>query len=147
METTQEIGKLEYTAEPSLEAACRRFTDAFNRHDAKELAACWAESGTLISPSGETGNGRDGVEQVFRGNFETILVGVSTTARIVAVRRLGPELAFCDLDQELHGFRMPDGSTGTMKVHVALLARRRGSGWEWLDTRPYVFVPRPPSVH
>jgi uncharacterized protein (TIGR02246 family) len=146
METTREVGTQEYKAEPSLEDACRRFNELFNRLDPKQVATCWAEDGTLITPSGEVGKGRSGVETAFRHDCDTILNGTTSRFAISSVRRLGSELAFLDLDHELRNFRMPDGSTGVMNLHVVMLARRAGDTWQWLDARPYAFVP-PPSVH
>ncbi len=147
METTQDVGTQESKVEPSLEAARRQFNELFNRLDPKQVAACWAEDGTLITPSGEVGNGRSGVETAFRHDADTILKGTTSRFAITSVRRLGPELAFVDLDHELQNFRMPDGSTGVMKLHVVMLAKKSGNTWQWLDARPYAFVPPPPSVH
>ncbi len=147
METRQDVGRQEVKAEPSLEAALEKFTDAFNRFDVKQVASCWAEDGTLINPAGDIGKSRSGVEAVYGRDCETILAGTRSRFVISSVRRLGSELAFLDLDHELQNFRMPDGSTGTMTLHLVLLARKSGSGWQWLDARPYAFIPAPPSVH
>jgi uncharacterized protein (TIGR02246 family) len=147
METTQPVGTQEQGVEPSLEASYRKFNEVFNKLDPKQVAACWTEDGTLITPSGEVGKGRSGVETAFRHDRDTILKGTTSRFTIASVRRLGPDLAFLDLDHELQNFKMPDGSTGTMKLHVVMLAKKIGSGWQWLDARPYAFVPPPPSVH
>jgi uncharacterized protein (TIGR02246 family) len=147
METMQDVGTSESKAEPSLEAAFRKFNELFNRRDAKQVAACWTEDGTLITPSGEIGKGRSGVETAYQHDCDTILAGTTSRFTIASVRRLGPELAFVDLDHELQNFRRPDGSKGTMKLHVVMLAKRSGNGWQWLDARPYAFVPPQPSVH
>lgn len=147
METTQEIGKHEHEAEPSLEAAWARFNEAFNRFDAEEVASCWAEDGTLVTPTGEVGIGRSGVEAAYRHDADTILKGTRSRFSIASVRRLGADLAFVDVDHELQNFRRPDGTTADMKLHVVMLARRSGNGWQWLDVRPYAFLPAQPSVH
>lgn len=147
MESTQTVGNMEQKAEPSLEAALKRFNEVFNRQDAREVASCWAEDGTLITPTGEIGRGRSGVETAYRHDCDTILKGTRSRFEIASVRRLGPELALMDLDHELQNFRMPDGSTGTMKLHVVILANRSGSDWKWLDARPYAFLQKPPSIH
>jgi uncharacterized protein (TIGR02246 family) len=146
METTQS-GMQGQAVEPSLDATYRKFNEAFNRLDPKEVAAFWAEDGTLITPTGEMGRGRSGVETAFRHDVETILAGTKSRFTITSVRRPTPELAFLDLDHELENFRRPDGTTGPMKIHLVMLARKTGSGWQWLDARPYAFVPAPPSVH
>jgi uncharacterized protein (TIGR02246 family) len=147
METnTQGVGT-QQAVEPSLEATCRKFNEAFNRFDTKQVASFWAEDGTLITPTGEVGTGRSGVEAAYAHDCETILAGTSSRFTIRSVRRLGNDLAFMDLEHELRNFRMPDGSTGTMPLHVVILARRSGDSWKWLDARPYAFVPQPPSLH
>jgi uncharacterized protein (TIGR02246 family) len=119
----------------------------FNRQDPREVSSCWAEDGTLITPTGEIGRGRSGVEVAYRHDCETILKGTRSHFDIKSVRRLGSDLALLDLDHELQNFRMPDGSTGTMKLHVVILASRTGNDWKWLDARPYAFVQKPPSIH
>jgi len=145
--TSQGVGTQESKVEPSLEAACRKFNEAFNRSDAKQVASFWTEDGTLITPSGEVGTGRSGVEAAYRHDSDTILKGTTSRFAIASVRRLGSELAFLDLEHELQNFRMPDGSTGPTKLHVVILAKKSGNSWQWLDARPYMFVARPPSVH
>jgi uncharacterized protein (TIGR02246 family) len=147
METTQSTGMQAQGMDPSLEAACRSFNEAFNQLDAKRVAACWTDDGTLITPSGEVGKGRSGVEKAFRHDVDTILAGTKSRFTIASARRITPEVSFLDLDHELQNVRMPNGSTGTMKLHVVILARKSGSSWQWLDARPYAFLPEPPSVH
>jgi len=39
---------------------------------------------------------------------------------------------------------MPDGTVGTMKLHVVILAQEKGGSWHWLDARPYAFLKPPP---
>ena len=146
MESTQ-VGAQEYQAEPSLETALRKFNELFNKADPKQVAACWAEDGTLISPVGKMGKGRSGVEAVYRYDRDTILAGTTSQFTIQSARRVGADCALLDLDHELQKARMPDGSTGTMKLHVVILAKRSGATWQWLDARPYLFAPPPPSVH
>jgi uncharacterized protein (TIGR02246 family) len=147
METRQDVGTVEHNAEASLETTCRRFNEAFNRLDEKEVAEFWTEDGTLITPGGEVGLGRSGVETAFRHDCETLLAGTTSRFTIGSVRRLGDELALLDLDHELQNLRLPDGSSGHMNLHVVILARKRGNTWQWLDARPYAYLPTPPSVH
>jgi hypothetical protein len=84
---------------------------------------------------------------VYGHDVDTILSGTKSRFTISSARRLSPELVFLDLDHDLQNFRMPDGSTGAMKLHVVILAKKSGSGWQFLDARPYAFLPPPPSVH
>jgi len=131
--------------DPSLADTVKRFTDTFNKFDAKATAAFWAEEGTLISPAGEAGKGRSGVERVYAHDIEMFLRGTASTFRIDSVRMLKGGYALLDLDHEIQNAKMPDGSTGTMKLHTVILAQKKGGGWLWLDARPYAFLKPPPA--
>ncbi len=133
--------------EPSLADTCQRFNAAFNRADVKEVASFWDSDGTLIGPTGNRGIGRPGVEKVFADDVNQFLRGTTSTFTIETVRMLGRDLALLDMDHAIQGARLPDGTTGTMKLHTAILARRQGTEWRWLDARPYGFLPSRPASH
>ncbi len=143
--TNPNTAQQEANRDPSLEATRQKFNDAFNRFDAKEVASFWAEDGTLLTPGGDFGKGRSGVERAFQKDASTILAGSRSTFTIVGMRRIGTDAALLDLDHDLSNFARPDGTTGPFKLHLVLLARKKGSSWEWLDARPYAFLP-PPSL-
>lgn len=127
--------------EPSLSDTCRRFNMAFNRQDVKEVASFWETDGTLIGPTGIRGTGRSGVEKVYAEDVNQFLRGTTSTFTIETVRMLGRDHAMLDMDHVIEGARLPDGSTGTMKLHTVIVARRQGTEWRWLDARPYGFLP------
>lgn len=131
--------------DPTLEATLKSFTEAFNRFEPDAVAAFWADDGTLITPVGTWGEGRAGVAKAYAEDAATILKGTTSTFTIAALRKVAPDVAFVDVDHEARNFRRPDGTIGTMKVHLVLLARREGATWKWLDARPYVFMQRPLS--
>ena len=133
--------------EPSLETMLRKFNDAFNRFDVQEVASFWADDGTLINPIGEYGTGRSGVAKVYGKDTETILDGTTSKFTIVGSRKIGGDCAFLDLDHDIQNFKMPDGSSGSVKLHLVVLAQRKGSSWQWLDARPYAFMRPPESTH
>jgi uncharacterized protein (TIGR02246 family) len=147
--STPQISPPTGTVEPSLADACRKFTAAFNRADVKEVAAFWESDGTLIGPTGNRGSGRSGVEKVYTDDLNQFLRGTTSTFTIETVRPIGRDLALLDMDHVIQGARLPDGTTGTMKLHTVILARRQGTEWRWLDARPYGFMPSKPatSVH
>jgi uncharacterized protein (TIGR02246 family) len=134
------------TAEPSLSATLQAFEEAFNRQDVKEVTGYWDPDGTLIGPTGLSGIGRSGVESVYASDVKTILRGTHSTFEIQRVRKLGPDVVFADIQHTVSGARMPDGSKGTMTLHLAAVARRAGERWYWLDTRPYAFLPGAPAA-
>jgi len=132
--------------DPALAETWKKFNAAFNRFDVKEVAAFWEKDGTLIGPTGIWGSGRAGVENVYATDVEKILRGTTSTMTVQTVRMLGHDLAFLDLEHAVEGARMPDGTTGTMKLHLVVLARRHGKTWQWVDVRPYAFLPPPPGT-
>jgi uncharacterized protein (TIGR02246 family) len=132
--------------DPSLAATVKKFNEAFNRQDPKEVSSFWAADGTLISPIGNRGNGRSEVASVYAQDSQTILKGTTSTFRIDSVRMVKGGLALLDLDHEIQNARMPDGTTGTMKLHVVMLVQKKGAGWQILDGRPYAFLKPPPPA-
>ncbi len=140
-------GQEQRAAELSLlEATVARFTEAFNRFDAAEVASFWTDDGTLINPLGNYGEGRPGIERVFREDAQTILGGTTSRFLIQRVRHLAG-CAFLDLEHHVEDFRRPDGSRGPVKLHIAALALKQGDEWRWLDVRPYRFMERPEPLH
>ncbi len=134
--TNPNTAQQEANRDPSLEATRQKFNDAFNRFDAKEVASFWAEDGTLLTPGGDFGKGRSGVERAFQKDASTILAGSRSTFTIVGMRRIGTDAALLDLDHDLSNFARPDGTTGPFKLHLVLLARKTGSSWESAGRAP-----------
>jgi len=132
------------TLAPALAETLKRFTEAFNSYDAKAVASFWAEDGTLISPVGEVGIGRDAVANVYQHDVDKIVKGSRSSFQPQLVRKLKGGLVLLDLTHEMQNFQMPDGTVGTMKLHVVILAQEKGGSWHWLDARPYAFLKPPP---
>ncbi|MGA8890827.1 MAG: SgcJ/EcaC family oxidoreductase [Anaeromyxobacteraceae bacterium] len=132
--------------DPSITATVKKFNEAFNRFDPKEVASFWASDGTLVSPIGIWGKGRSGVEKVYAQDIDMLLKGTTSTFRVESARVLKGGYVLLDLDHEIQNARKPDGTTGTMKLHTVILARKAGKTWEFLDARPYAFLPAPPPA-
>jgi uncharacterized protein (TIGR02246 family) len=147
MQQTTTGGGQQVTVDRSFETTIQKFSEAFNRFDAREVASFWAEDGTLLNPVGNYGKGRAEVERVFREDAQTILGGSTTRFTIGSVRPIGSDCLLADLDHELQNFLRPDGSRGPARLHLVLLARREGQGWRWLDARPYRIMERPHPLH
>ena len=123
--TNPNTAQQEANRDPSLEATRQKFNDAFNRFDAKEVASFWAEDGTLLTPGGDFGKGRSGVERAFQKDASTIFAGSRSTFTIVGMRRIGTDaLALLDLDHDLSNFARPDGTTGPSSCTSSSAARK-----------------------
>jgi uncharacterized protein (TIGR02246 family) len=132
--------------DPALAGAWAEFSSAFNRHDVREVATFFEEGGSLIGPAGDRGDGRSEVERVLAVGMERLFRGTTSRFTIQSVRKLGRGLALVDVEHAVQGARMPDGSQGTRKLHVVVVARRRGDTWRWVDVRPYAFLPGLPEA-
>ncbi len=130
--------------DPSITATVQKFTEVFNRQNPKEVASFWASDGTLVSPMGIWGKGRAGVEKVYGQDVDMILKGTTSIFRVDSARMLKGGYALLDLTHEIQNARLPDGKTGTMRLHNVMLIRKSGKTWEFLDARPYAFLPPPP---
>lgn len=79
------------------EAAIRKnvasYTDAFNKQDAKALAALWSPEAVYINPlSGAAAVGHEAIEQQFAANFEQ-LQGAKLETVVDAIRFISPNVA------------------------------------------------------
>jgi uncharacterized protein (TIGR02246 family) len=148
-QTTTSTGtaRQQVNVDSSLEATIGRFTDAFNRRNANEVGSFWAEDGTVINPLGNHGRGPNGVAKVFHDDTQGILQGTTSKFSITGARKIGADHVLLDVDQDIQNFKMPNGTTRTMKLHVVILTQRRGERWQFLDVRPYAFVEPTRELH
>jgi uncharacterized protein (TIGR02246 family) len=82
-------------AEKAIRAAAEQFVVAFNKHDAKAVAALWAVDGDYLDETGTLSKGRDAIEKYYADYFAaeheaTISINVD------AIRVLGPDTAVED---------------------------------------------------
>ncbi|MGC4114510.1 MAG: nuclear transport factor 2 family protein [Myxococcales bacterium] len=108
-QTSTGVGQQQASVEQSLAMTLEKFTEAFNRYDTKEVSSFWADDGTLITPGGNFGRGRSGVEKVYREDVETILEGTTSKFTIIGTRKVGSDCLFLDLDHAIQNFKKPDG--------------------------------------
>ncbi len=140
-------GQEQVSVDRALGAAVRRFNDSLNHLDAKEFVSCWADDGTLLNPFGNFGRGLDGVERVFHEHAEKRLQGSRTTVAIVGARRIADDCVLLDLDHDVQNYGNPDGTRGPVRMHAAIVARKVGGEWKWIDVRAYFLREEPPVVH
>src|SRR5688572_16746766 len=74
-----------------------QFQAAWNKHDAKAMAAIWAEDGDLINPFGATAQDRAEVEKVFNHEHAHAFKGSTYTTSAVTVRSVAPDVAVADI--------------------------------------------------
>ena len=119
------------------------FQEAWNKHDAKAIAAFWAEDGDLINPMGMVGMGRAEVEKVVAGDLAGFIRDGVSTFTVKHIRYVKSDVIVLYMTHEVGDGHAPDGSViPTMKVMVAVTAMKKGGTWWWLAARPMIpFMP------
>lgn len=128
--------------DPALETMVQKFTEAFNRFEGKGIAAFHTKDSTLINPMGDVAHGPDGIAKLFDEVGAKRWKGSTSRFTITGSRKVGPGTTWLDLDHEVQNVTMPDGTAGTMKLHVVWLAQKLGGTWKIAEARPYVFLPK-----
>jgi len=139
------VGALAVGAEQSddravIEKAVASYVEAFNRHDAKALAALWSPEGVYISRlSGEQVIGRESLEKEFDAQFKQI-EGEKLEAETESLEFISPNVA---LEQGTATVTEPGAEPDTSSYSVVYV-KREG---KWLIDRisEEESLPPPPS--
>jgi uncharacterized protein (TIGR02246 family) len=125
------------------------FEAAWNRHDAKALAALWAKDGDLIDPAGVTSVGREAVEKFFTeqyaggsGGGAGKLAKVTYSNKKDSVRLVSADVAIEDWEVVLTGLIAEDGKAMGPHFHrVVIVSMREGGSWRIAAARPGLPTP------
>lgn len=112
---------------------------AWQANDAAGMAALFTADGALVNPFGERADGHAALRAMYETYFAGMLAGTSTAVRVLAVRELGPDIAFVDAEQDVLG---PSGDV-VLPLRVALVLRQEGGAWRIVDSRPHVLAAVP----
>ncbi|HET7537501.1 MAG TPA: SgcJ/EcaC family oxidoreductase [Candidatus Didemnitutus sp.] len=124
---------------------CATFIAAWNKHDAKAMAATWAEDGTLINPFGRIGNSRAEVEKILTLEHSTVMKTSTYKAEIVTVKFVEPNVAVTDWDSEITGMTDPKGAAlPPFKHRVCIIVVKKDGKWSTAAARAFADLPPPP---
>ena len=84
---------------PAIEKFVSSFESAFNRGDAKSLAALWTPGGDLVGVQGKRTEGRQQIEKQFEGLFSANK-NMKLKMSIVAVHPVGDSAAVVDIGRD-----------------------------------------------
>ncbi len=129
-----------------LRAPADAFAAAWNRDDAKGMAAQWAEDGDIVNPFGHAAKGRSEIEAFFQKERGTMTKGTTFKVTAFAARMLRPDLALEDFDVQITGGTMAPDPAKPLEHHVFAVARHQGGHWVWEALRAYRTAPPPPPV-
>jgi uncharacterized protein (TIGR02246 family) len=120
--------------EQALKDRAKEFDAAWNKHDAEAVAAHFTTNGDIITESGETLAGRDGIQQALTDGFNGPLKDSTLTSTIGTVRLIKPDVAIIDSEVELK-----TGDAEPRKFHVVNVVVNKDGKWLTETTRAIVY--------
>ena len=120
------------------------FMAAWNKHDAKAVAAFWSPKGDLIDPWGVRAKGTAEIEKFFAGQFAGAMKTSVYSGKIVDIIFPKAEIAVVNVEAEVSGMVGADGKDiPAFKHHVTWFAYKRGEHWVAIAARPVAYPPMP----
>lgn len=116
------------------------FAAAWNKHDAKAMAATWAKDGDLVNPSGRVAKGRAAIEQLITSEHAAEFKSSTYTPGPMSIRFIEPDIAITESDTAITGIMNPDGTSApTSHVHILRIVERKDGKWLTVTARPVVY--------
>lgn len=112
------------------------FVAAFEKEDAKAVAAFWVPGGDYIDLTGRVFNGREEIEDTFAESFAQNQ-GVKIRIEVASLKFLTPQSAVEDGTTSMLG---PDGSVISRAHYTNVLAEKDGA-WHLVSVRESPYVP------
>ena len=118
------------SGEQGVAAMVDALVKAWNVHDPRAFAACFAKDADFTNVFGMAAKGRDAVEQFHAPIFETMFRESRLSATDTRTRFLRNEIAAVDVRWEMTGARDPMGKEWPKrKGLMSLIAMQDGSRW------------------
>ena len=130
----------------SVRQLCSAFVDAFNAHDAKGMAAGFADDADALGPQGNLIQTRAAIEAQFASEHGSAgpLREATLEVKEEPVRFIVPEVAISDAKVVVTGAYGPDGKkAGPMSLHVTNIWKKTGGEWRLAASRPFPVSPAP----
>ena len=130
--------------EEALQKRLEEFTAAWNKNDAKAMAAIWAPDGELINPFGRVAKGRAAVEKLFTDEHSTFMKKTTYDVKSSSVRILTADVALMDFTCDVLGMKGPDGKDlPTFDHHVTLVMAKKDGNWWVAKALAVQYLPTP----
>ena len=86
------------------------FQEAFNKHDAKAIAAFWTKDGDLVNPIGVSASGPADIQKLVQSDLDNIIHGATSAFTVQKVRFVKPDICIVNMTHEFSGGKLPDGT-------------------------------------
>jgi uncharacterized protein (TIGR02246 family) len=122
--------------------SCEAIVNAWNKHDAKAIAAVFAEDADMVTPDGQLHSGRAAVEKAFAADHAGAMRQSTLYVLKEPVRFPTPDTAVSDAEVEVRDVVGPDGTKSTAKLVVTNVWKRANGKWWVFASRPHVLMPK-----
>jgi uncharacterized protein (TIGR02246 family) len=117
------------------------FQAAWNKNDAKAMAALWTEDGTLINPVGRFASGPADIEKVFVDEHAQMFKDTTYKVSEVKIQSITPDVMVADVTANISGIHAADGSAAPDYLHhVTWVFVKKDGKWMTAAARPYQFM-------
>lgn len=128
------------------EAAIRKlyaqYTEAWNRHDPKAMAAFWTIDGDYMEPDGRHARGRDEVEKLFTAEHQSVFKDSTLSLTVETVWFITEDVAMADGTYDLSGVRDQEGKQVPLRRgHLTAILLREDGNWQVAAGRAMIPVP------
>lgn len=128
-----------------LRAELDKFAAAWNRADAKAMAALFTQDADVINPFGSSAQSRAGIEAFFAKELATQTKGTSFAIKQASPHLMRPDLAVEDIDVELSGGAMAPDPAKPIRDHAFLVVEKQGGHWLVRHLRAFGYMQPPPA--
>lgn len=129
----------------AIKANMQAFADAWNIHDAKQLATVFAENADFVNVAGQWWKGRAELEQGHAKAFANHLKNTRMNFPDTQIKFLKPDVAIYHSTWEMNGLISPDGSILPPKQGIlTAIAQQQNGQWQIVAVHNTETVQTPP---
>jgi uncharacterized protein (TIGR02246 family) len=123
--------------------SCEAIVTAWNKHDAKAIAAVFAEDADMVAPDGKLHSGRAAIEKAFTEDHTGAMSQTTLYVLKEPVRFPTADVAVSDAEVEVRDMVGPDGKKSTAKLIVTNVWKKADGKWWVYASRPHILMPAP----
>jgi len=117
------------------------FWEAWNKHDAKQMSASFAEDATVVSAYGRLAVGREAIEKLFAEEQAASMKDSQALPSELKIQFITRNIAVVDEEIELGGMRSPEGKiVEPRRLRLSNVISKKAGKWWIAASRPY-FIP------
>jgi uncharacterized protein (TIGR02246 family) len=124
-----------------IKKSCEAVVSGWNKHDAKAIAAVFAEDADMITPDGRLVSGRAAIEKAFAEDHSGVMKESTVTVMKEPVRFPTADVAVSDAEVSVAGVAGPDGKKTDMTLVITNVWKKADGKWWLYACRPHVKAP------